>query len=83
MSVAEIPTGEDAAEGRPSLAPRGSWMERMLAAIGISADARVPSASLSCFHFARRTNELVGHRGLRRYRPPPHCRTPSRNACCC
>src|SRR5688572_21015497 len=49
MLIAEMPTGEDAAEGRPIAGDAWKLMERMLAAIGIrSADAY--SASLSCFH---------------------------------
>jgi DNA polymerase len=49
MIIAEMPTGEDAAEGRPIAGAAWQLMERMLAAIGISADAAY-SASLSCFH---------------------------------
>ena len=73
MIIAEMPTGEDAAEGRPIAGAAWQLMERMLAAIGISADARLQRFAV-LFPFARRANEPVGHRGLRRYRPPPHCR---------
>ena len=49
MLIAEMPTGEDAAAGRPIAGPAWQLMERMLAAIGIEpGDAY--SASLSCFH---------------------------------
>ena len=49
MLIAEMPTGEDAAEGRPIAGDAWQLMERMLAAIGIDA-ADAYSASLSCFH---------------------------------
>ncbi|MEO6255779.1 MAG: uracil-DNA glycosylase [Sphingomicrobium sp.] len=49
MLIAEMPTGEDSAAGRPIAGAAWQLMERMLAAIGIdSGDAY--SASLSCFH---------------------------------
>ena len=49
MLIAEMPTGEDAAEGRPIAGDAWKLMQRMLAAIGIDA-ADAYSASLSCFH---------------------------------
>ncbi|MBA2467005.1 MAG: uracil-DNA glycosylase [Sphingomonas sp.] len=49
MLIAEMPSGEDSAEGRPIAGPAWQLMERMLAAIGIDA-AQAYSASLSCFH---------------------------------
>ena len=49
MLIAEMPTGEDAAEGRPIAGEAWKLTERMLAAIGIDA-ADAYSASLSCFH---------------------------------
>ena len=49
MLIAEMPAGEDAAEGRPIAGAAWQLMERMLAAIGIDADDAY-SASLSCFH---------------------------------
>ena len=49
MLIAEMPAGEDAAEGRPIAGDAWQLMERMLAAIGIDA-ADAYSASLSCFH---------------------------------
>lgn len=49
MLIAEMPAGEDAAEGRPIAGDAWTLMERMLAAIGIDA-AHAYSASLSCFH---------------------------------
>ena len=49
MLIAEMPSGEDSAEGRPIAGPAWQLMERMLAAIGIDA-AGAYSASLSCFH---------------------------------
>ena len=49
MLIAEMPTGEDAAEGRPIAGEAWKLTERMLAAIGIDA-AQAYSASLSCFH---------------------------------
>ena len=49
MLIAEMPTGEDAAEGRPIAGEAWRLTERMLAAIGIDA-AQAYSASLSCFH---------------------------------
>jgi uracil-DNA glycosylase len=49
MLIAEMPTGEDAADGRPIAGDAWKLMERMLAAIGIDAAAAY-SASLSCFH---------------------------------
>ncbi|MGI8612292.1 MAG: uracil-DNA glycosylase [Sphingomicrobium sp.] len=49
MLIAEMPTGEDAAEGRPIAGDAWLLMERMLAAIGIDS-AQAYSASLSCFH---------------------------------
>jgi len=49
MLIAEMPTGEDAAEGRPIAGEAWKLTERMLAAIGIDA-AEAYSASLSCFH---------------------------------
>jgi DNA polymerase len=49
MLIAEMPSGEDSAEGRPLAGDAWLLMERMLAAIGIDA-AQAYSASLSCFH---------------------------------
>lgn len=49
MLIAEMPSGEDAAEGRPIAGEAWQLMERMLAAIGIDAGDAY-SASLSCFH---------------------------------
>ena len=49
MLIAEMPAGEDAAEGRPIAGAAWQLMERMLAAIGIDAGDAY-SASLSCFH---------------------------------
>ncbi len=49
MLIAEMPAGEDAAEGRPIAGDAWKLMERMLAAIGIDAGDAY-SASLSCFH---------------------------------
>jgi DNA polymerase len=49
MLIAEMPSGEDAVEGRPIAGTAWQLMERMLAAIGIDA-AEAYSASLSCFH---------------------------------
>jgi uracil-DNA glycosylase family 4 len=49
MLIAEMPSGEDAAEGRPIAGDAWQLMERMLAAIGIDASDAY-SASLSCFH---------------------------------
>ena len=49
MLIAETPTAEDAAAGRPIAGDAWTLMERMLAAIGIAADEAY-SASLSCFH---------------------------------
>ncbi len=49
MLIAEMPSGEDSAEGRPLAGDAWLLMERMLAAIGIDAAAAY-SASLSCFH---------------------------------
>jgi uracil-DNA glycosylase family 4 len=49
MLIAETPTSEDAAAGRPIAGDAWRLMERMLAAIGIAADDAY-SASLSCFH---------------------------------
>ena len=49
MLIAETPSSEDAAAERPIGGEAWLLMERMLAAIGISADAAY-SASLSCFH---------------------------------
>jgi len=49
MLIAEMPSGEDAAEGRPIAGPAWQLMERMLAAIGIDA-SEAYSATLSCFH---------------------------------
>ena len=49
MLIAEMPSGEDSAEGRPIAGTAWQLMERMLAAIGIDA-AEAYSASLSCFH---------------------------------
>jgi DNA polymerase len=49
MLIAEMPSGEDSAEGRPLAGDAWQLMERMLAAIGIDA-AFAYSASLSCFH---------------------------------
>jgi DNA polymerase len=49
MLIAEMPSGEDSAEGRPLAGDAWLLMERMLAAIGIDA-ATAYSASLSCFH---------------------------------
>jgi DNA polymerase len=49
MLIAEMPTGEDAAAGRPIAGDAWKLMERMLAAIGIAAGDAY-SASLSCFH---------------------------------
>ena len=49
MLIAEMPTGEDAADGRPIAGAAWQLMERMLAAIGIDAGDAY-SASLSCFH---------------------------------
>jgi DNA polymerase len=58
MLIAEMPAGEDAAEGRPIAGAAWQLMERMLAAIGIDAGDAY-SASLSCFHSpgARMTGE--------------------------
>ena len=49
MLIAEMPSGEDAAEGRPIAGEAWQLTERMLAAIGIDA-GEAYSASLSCFH---------------------------------
>ena len=49
MLIAEMPSGEDSAEGRPIAGTAWQLMERMLAAIGIDA-TEAYSASLSCFH---------------------------------
>ncbi|MEO8176278.1 MAG: uracil-DNA glycosylase [Sphingomicrobium sp.] len=49
MLIAEMPTGEDSAAGRPIAGAAWQLMERMLAAIGIDAGDAY-SASLSCFH---------------------------------
>ena len=49
MLIAEMPSGEDAAQGRPIAGDAWTLMVRMLAAIGIDA-ADAYSASLSCFH---------------------------------
>ena len=49
MLIAEMPTGEDAAAGRPIAGEAWKLTERMLAAIGIAAEDAY-SASLSCFH---------------------------------
>ena len=49
MLIAEMPSGEDAAEGRPIAGDAWQLTERMLAAIGIDAGDAY-SASLSCFH---------------------------------
>jgi DNA polymerase len=49
MLIAEMPTGEDAAQGRPIAGEAWKLAERMLAAIGIDA-GQAYSASLSCFH---------------------------------
>lgn len=49
MLIAEMPSGEDSAQGRPLAGDAWQLMERMLAAIGIDAAAAY-SASLSCFH---------------------------------
>ena len=49
MLIAEMPSGEDSAEGRPIAGTAWQLMERMLAAIGIDG-AEAYSASLSCFH---------------------------------
>jgi DNA polymerase len=49
MLIAEMPSGEDAAEGRPIAGAAWQLTERMLAAIGIDA-ADAYSATLSCFH---------------------------------
>jgi DNA polymerase len=49
MLIAEMPSGEDAAEGRPIAGAAWQLTERMLAAIGIDA-AEAYSATLSCFH---------------------------------
>jgi uracil-DNA glycosylase family 4 len=49
MLIAEMPSGEDTAEGRPIAGEAWQLMERMLAAIGIDAGDAY-SASLSCFH---------------------------------
>jgi DNA polymerase len=49
MLIAEMPSGEDAAEGRPIAGDAWQLTERMLAAIGID-PGEAYSASLSCFH---------------------------------
>jgi len=49
MLIAEMPSGDDAAEGRPISGDAWQLVERMLAAIGIDPGAAY-SASLSCFH---------------------------------
>ena len=49
MLIAEMPSGEDSAEGRPIAGQAWELMERMLAAIGIDA-GQAYSATLSCFH---------------------------------
>lgn len=49
MLIAEMPSGDDAAQGRPLAGDAWQLMERMLAAIGIDA-GQAYSASLSCFH---------------------------------
>ena len=49
MLLAETPSSEDAAAGRPIAGDAWALVERMLAAIGIAADDAY-SASLSCFH---------------------------------
>jgi DNA polymerase len=49
MLIAEMPSGDDAAEGRPIAGQAWELTERMLAAIGIDA-TQAYSASLSCFH---------------------------------
>jgi DNA polymerase len=49
MLIAEMPSGEGAAEGRPIAGAEWQLTERMLAAIGIDS-VEAYSASLSCFH---------------------------------
>lgn len=49
MLIAEMPSGEDAAQGRPIAGAAWQLMERMLAAVGIEA-GEAYSATLSCFH---------------------------------
>lgn len=49
MLIAEMPSGDDAAEGRPISGDAWQLVERMLAAIGIE-PPQAYSASLSCFH---------------------------------
>jgi DNA polymerase len=49
MLIAETPSSDDAAAGRPLAGDAWLLMERMLGAIGIAADDAY-SASLSCFH---------------------------------
>ena len=49
MLIAEMPSGEDAAQGRPIAGDAWALMVRMLAAVGIDA-ADAYSATLSCFH---------------------------------
>ena len=49
MLIAEMPSGEDSAEGRPIAGEAWQLTARMLAAIGIDA-AEAYSATLSCFH---------------------------------
>jgi DNA polymerase len=49
MLIAEMPSGEDAAEGRPIAGDAWKLTERMLTAIGID-PSEAYSASLSCFH---------------------------------
>jgi DNA polymerase len=49
MLIADLPGGEDAAEGRPIGGAAYALTVRMLAAIGIDADAAY-YASLACFH---------------------------------
>ena len=49
MLIAEMPSGDSAADGRPITGDEWLLIARMLAAIGIDA-AEAYSASLSCFH---------------------------------
>ena len=49
MLISDLPSGEDAAEGRPIGGAAYALTVRMLAAIGIEADAAY-HASLACFH---------------------------------
>ena len=70
------------APGQPIGGEAWQLAQRMLAAIGISADEAY-SASLSCFHAPGRADEPSRSRGLRRDRPPAYPRSPSPSGCSC